>query len=77
MKTQEFEFLPGPVFANVVMADEINRATPKTQAGMLECMAERQVTVDGENYMLHIVFDKENVNADGSFPIRSLSLERE
>src|SRR3990172_590154 len=47
-KTQDFEFRPGPVFANVVLADEINRATPRTQSAMLEAMQERQVTADGE-----------------------------
>ena len=46
-KTQEFEFRPGPILAQVVLADEINRATPKTQSALLECMEERQVTVDG------------------------------
>ena len=49
-KTREFEFQPGPVFANVVLGDEINRAPPKTQAALLEVMAEQQVTVDGESY---------------------------
>ncbi|WP_256288821.1 AAA family ATPase [Halobellus inordinatus] len=49
-KTREFEFRPGPVFANVVLGDEINRAPPKTQAALLEVMAEQQVTVDGETY---------------------------
>jgi MoxR-like ATPase len=46
-RTREFEFRPGPIFANVVLVDEINRATPKTQSALLEAMAERQVTVDG------------------------------
>jgi len=49
-KTREFEFQPGPVFGNVVLGDEINRAPPKTQAALLEVMSERQVTVDGETY---------------------------
>jgi len=51
-RTQEFEFQPGPVFANVVLADEINRAPPKTQAALLEAMEERQVTVDGDTRAL-------------------------
>jgi MoxR-like ATPase len=51
-KTREFEFQPGPVFANVVLGDEINRAPPKTQAALLEAMEERQVTVDGETYVV-------------------------
>ena len=46
-KTQEFEFRPGPIFAQIVLTDEINRATPKTQSALLEAMEERQVTVDG------------------------------
>ena len=46
-KAGEFQFRPGPVFANIILADEINRATPRTQASLLECMEERQVTVDG------------------------------
>jgi len=51
-RTREFEFSPGPVFANVVLADEINRASPKTQAALLEAMGEKQVTVDGETHRL-------------------------
>ena len=50
VKKSEFEFVQGPVFANIVLADEINRATPKTQSGLLECMEERQVTIDGKSY---------------------------
>ena len=49
-KTQEFEFRPGPIMAQVVLADEINRATPKTQSALLECMEERQATIDGTTY---------------------------
>ena len=49
MKTSEFEFVPGPIFSNLVIADEINRATPKTQSGLLECMEEMQTTIDGKN----------------------------
>lgn len=47
LKTSQFRFVKGPVFTNILIADEINRATPKTQAGLLECMEEEQVTVDG------------------------------
>ena len=50
--TREFEFRPGGVFANIVVGDEINRASPKTQSALLECMEERQVTVDGTTYHL-------------------------
>jgi MoxR-like ATPase len=55
-ETTNFEFKPGPVFANIVLGDEINRASPKTQAALLECMAERQVTVDGTRYELQSPF---------------------
>ena len=51
-KTREFEFRPGPIMAQIVLSDEINRATPKTQAALLEAMEERQVTVDGATYPL-------------------------
>src|SRR5213080_3809423 len=51
-RTNEFEFRPGPVFANILLVDEINRASPKTQAALLECMQETQVTVDGQTYEL-------------------------
>src|SRR6266513_2150143 len=51
-KTAEFEFRPGPVFAQTLLADEINRATPRTQAALLEAMAERRVSVDGQTYVL-------------------------
>src|ERR687887_502342 len=51
-RSNEFEFRPGPVFANILLVDEINRASPKTQAALLECMQERQVTVDGVSYQL-------------------------
>ena len=53
---RDFEFKPGPVFANIVVGDEINRASPKTQAALLECMEERQVTVDGDTYHLEAPF---------------------
>ncbi len=55
-ESTDFEFKPGPVFANIVLGDEINRASPKTQAALLECMAERQVTVDGARYVLQAPF---------------------
>src|SRR6516225_1647965 len=51
-KTTQFEFRPGPIFAQIVLADEINRTTPRTQAALLEAMAERRVTVDGQTYEL-------------------------
>jgi MoxR-like ATPase len=55
-ESTDFEFKPGPIFANIVLGDEINRASPKTQAALLECMAERQVTVDGVRYELQSPF---------------------
>src|SRR5207253_6831384 len=55
-KTREFDFLPGPVFADVLLADEINRATPRTQSALLEAMAERQVTVDSVRHTLSATF---------------------
>lgn len=80
MKKQEFEFLPGPVFANIVMADEINRATPKTQAGMLECMAEYQVTVDGElhklPYPFMVIATQNPIEASGVYELPEAQLDR-
>src|SRR3989304_5039162 len=55
-KNKEFEFRPGPVIAQIVLVDEINRATPKTQSALLECMEERQVTVDGVTYSMPTPF---------------------
>ncbi|WP_123620140.1 MoxR family ATPase [Halorubrum sp. CSM-61] len=72
-KTRDFEFQPGPVFANVVLADEINRAPPKTQAALLEAMEEGQVTVDGETHPLpdpFVVIATQNpVEMDGTFEL--------
>jgi len=56
MKMQEFEFRPGPIFTNILLADEINRATPRTQSSLLECMEERQVTIDGITHKLEDPF---------------------
>src|SRR5918911_4407489 len=55
-KTKEFEFRPGPIMSQIVLADEINRATPKTQSALLECMEERHITVDGVTYQLEQPF---------------------
>jgi len=80
LKKQEFEFLPGPVFSNIVMADEINRATPKTQAGMLECMAEYQVTVDGERHALPspfmVIATQNPIEAAGVYELPEAQLDR-
>lgn len=75
-----FEFRKGPVFANVVLADEINRGTPRTQSALLECMEERQVTVDGENYPLaapFVVIATQNpIEFEGTFPLPEAQLDR-
>jgi len=79
-QSTEFEFRPGPVFANVVIADEINRASPKTQSALLECMAERQVTVDGATYALaspFMVMATQNpVEMDGTYPLPEAQRDR-
>jgi MoxR-like ATPase len=79
-RTREFEFRPGPVFANVLLADEVNRALPKTQSALLEAMAERQVTVDGQTHRLprpFLLIATENpVELDGTFPLPEAQLDR-
>ena len=79
-QTEEFEFRPGPVFANVVIADEINRASPKTQSALLECMAERQVTVDGVTYALAspfiVVATQNPIEMDGTYPLPEAQRDR-
>src|SRR3954452_7852349 len=79
-RTREFEFRPGPVFANVLLADEVNRAMPKTQSALLEAMAERQVTVDGETSALphpFILLATENpIEHEGTFPLPEAQLDR-
>ena len=75
-----FEFRPGPIFAQIVLVDEINRATPKTQAALLEAMEERQVTVDGNTYPLpkpFMVIATENpIEYEGTFPLPEAQLDR-
>lgn len=79
-KTQEFEFRRGPIFAQVIVADEINRATPRTQSALLEAMSEGQVSVDGKTYKLtqpFIVFATQNpVEHEGTFPLPEAQLDR-
>jgi MoxR-like ATPase len=79
-KTGEFEFRPGPVFAQIVLADEINRATPKTQAALLEAMEERQVTVDGRTSALprpFLVLATQNpIEYEGTFPLPEAQVDR-
>ena len=80
MKTSEFEFVPGPVFSNILIADEINRATPKTQSGLLECMEELQTTIDGKTYKLAepfmVVATQNPVENMGVFPLPEAQLDR-
>src|SRR5438270_2565781 len=80
MKTQEFAFRPGPIFAQILLADEINRATPKTQAALLEAMQERQVTVDGVTYPLpepfFVLATQNPVELEGTFPLPEAQLDR-
>jgi MoxR-like ATPase len=79
-KTNEFEFRPGPVIAQIVLTDEINRATPKTQAALLEAMEERQVTVDGHTYPLpepFMVLATQNpIEYEGTFPLPEAQMDR-
>lgn len=79
-QTSEFQFRPGPVFANIVVADEINRASPKTQSALLECMEERQVTVDGTTYELSrpfLVLATQNpVEMEGTYPLPEAQRDR-
>ena len=75
-----FEFRPGPIFANLVLADEINRATPRTQSALLEAMEERQVTVDSDTYPLPrpfiVVATQNPVELEGTFPLPEAQLDR-
>lgn len=80
-ETRTFEFHPGPVFANVVLVDELNRATPKTQSGLLEAMQERQVTVDGQSHPLErpfmvIATQNPTEGYDGTYPLPPAQLDR-
>jgi len=79
-KTGEFEFRPGPVLAQVVLADEINRATPRTQSALLECMEERQITVDGLTHPMprpFLVMATQNpIEYEGTFPLPEAQLDR-
>ena len=79
-KTSDFEFRPGPIVANIVLADEINRATPKVQSALLECMEEGRVTVDGTTYDLpspfHILATQNPIEYEGTFPLPETQLDR-
>lgn len=75
-----FELRKGPIFANIILADEINRATPRTQAGLLESMEERQVTIDGETYKLaepfFVIATQNPIETSGTFPLPEAQLDR-
>lgn len=79
-KRGEFIFRPGPVFTNILLADEINRATPRTQSSLLECMEEKQVTVDGETRPLNrpffVIATQNPVETRGTFPLPEAQLDR-
>jgi MoxR-like ATPase len=79
-KDQEFEFRPGPIFAQVVLADEINRATPKTQSALLECMEERQATIDGVTYEMPspflVIATQNPIEYEGTFALPEAQLDR-
>ncbi len=79
-KTTEFEFRPGPIFAQTVLADEINRATPRTQSALLEAMAEQRVTVDGHGYALQppfvVIATQNPIDHEGTFPLPEAQLDR-
>jgi len=79
-KTREFEFRPGPIMAQIVLADEINRATPKTQSALLEAMEEGQMTVDGVTYRLSnpflIMATQNPIEYEGTFPLPEAQLDR-
>jgi MoxR-like ATPase len=79
-KTQEFEFKPGPIMAQIVLADEINRATPKTQSALLECMEERQATIDGVTYRMPepflVIATQNPIEYEGTFALPEAQLDR-
>ena len=78
--TREFKFLPGPIFANVILADEINRTPPKTQAALLEAMQERRVTLDGETHVLPdrfmVIATQNPIESQGVYPLPEAQLDR-
>ncbi|MCL1884259.1 MAG: MoxR family ATPase [Defluviitaleaceae bacterium] len=79
-KTGEFTFRKGGLFTNILLADEINRATPRTQSGLLECMEERQISIDGDTYDLDtpyfVMATQNNIEAQGTFPLPEAQLDR-
>lgn len=79
-KTADFEFRPGPIMAQIILTDEINRATPKVQSALLECMEERQITVDGTTYKMpepfHVIATQNPIEYEGTFPLPETQLDR-
>ena len=79
-KTTEFEFRPGPIFAQTILTDEINRATPRTQSALLEAMGERRVSVDGKTYTLKppflVIATQNPIDQEGTFPLPEAQLDR-
>lgn len=79
-KTADFEFRPGPVMAQVVLADEINRATPRVQSALLECMGETQITIDGTTYKMpspfHVLATENPIEYESTFPLPETQLDR-
>lgn len=79
-KENEFIFSPGPAFCNILLADEINRATPRTQSSLLECMGERQITVDGETMQLEapffVIATQNPIETPGTYPLPEAQLDR-
>lgn len=79
-RENEFKLRKGPVFTNILLADEINRATPRTQAGLLECMEERQITIDGETYEagkpFFVIATQNPVDTAGTFPLPEAQMDR-
>lgn len=79
-KTKEFEFKKGPIFSNIILADEINRSTPKTQSALLEAMEERQVTIDGITHKLNepffVIATENPIEYEGTFPLPEAQLDR-
>lgn len=80
VKESEFNFVPGPVFTNILLADEINRATPRTQSSLLEVMEEKQVTTDGETRIIHkpffVIATENPIENSGTFPLPEAQLDR-
>ncbi|MFA6948479.1 MAG: MoxR family ATPase [Eubacteriales bacterium] len=79
-RTQEFEFRRGPIFTNIIIADEINRTTPRTQSALLECMGERQATIDGVTYPIpspfFVIATQNPIESSGTFPLPEAQTDR-